>query len=291
MWGAFSGTHDLPRPKMWRRTDPAAFRGGVGVSTDGGRSWTPSNKGMAEAAITHVLLDPRSPIGNRTLYAAAFGRGVYKSADNGRSWVLKNSGIAPADPRQQPFAWRMSRDPSGAIYLVVARRSERGRLGDADDGAIYKSTDGAEHWTAMPLPVGTNGPNALTVDPRDSKRLYLSAWAVATQGGDTGGGIFISTDAGQSWRQVLSEAQHVYDVTIDPRNPEVLYACGFDQGAYRSTDRGETWQRIRGFNFKWGHRVAPDPTDPGRIYVTTFGGGIWRGPAAGDPTSKEDVIR
>ena len=100
VWGAFSGTHDLPRPKMWRRTDPGHFKGGVAVSTDGARHWTLSNTGMEESAITHVLLDPRSPKGNRTLYAAAFGRGVYKSTDNGRTWALKNAGLArgPAQP-------------------------------------------------------------------------------------------------------------------------------------------------------------------------------------------------
>jgi len=288
MWGGFSGTHDLPRPKMWRRTDPSAFKGGVAISTDGGRHWTPSNAGMAESAITHVLLDPRSPKGRRTLYAAAFGRGVYKSSDNGRTWSLRNTGLAP-DSRQQPFAWRLSQDASGVLYLVVARRSERGRFGDQDDGAIYRSVDGAEHWTPLPLPAGTNGPNAITVDTRDPRRLYLSAWAVATPGGDTGGGIFISDDGGQAWRRAGAVAQHVYDVTIDPRNPDVMYACGFDQGAYRSVDRGETWQRIRGFNFKWGQRVVIDLVDPARIYVTTFGGGVWHGPAAGDPTSTEDL--
>jgi photosystem II stability/assembly factor-like uncharacterized protein len=88
----------------------------------------------------------------------------------------------------------------------------------------------------------------------------------------------------------MTDAQHVYDVTIDPRTPDLMYACGFDQGVYRSTDRGETWHRIRGFNFKWGQRVATDPADPARIYVTTFGGGVWHGPAAGDPSSTEDVV-
>jgi len=288
MWGAFSGTHDLPRPKMFRRTNPSTFRGGVAVSTDGGRQWTPSKRGMDESAVTHVLLDPRSPTGNRTLYAAAFGRGVYKSVDNGKTWALKNNGLAE-DPRRQPFAWRLALDSRGVLYLVVARRSERGRIGDADDGAVYRSTDGAAHWTPLPLPKGTNGPNALTVDPRDPDRLYLSAWGLAAPGGDTGGGIFLSRDAGKTWTSVLSEAQHVYDVAIDPRNPDIMYACGFDQGVYRSTDRGASWHRIRGFNFKWGQRVVPDPADPAYIYVTTFGGGVWHGPAAGDPASIEDV--
>ena len=290
VWGGFSGTHDLPRPKMWRRTDPARFQGGVAVSTDGGRHWTPSNGGMAESAVTHVLLDPKSPRGARTLYASAFGRGVYKSTDGGKTWALRNDGLAP-DPRNQPFAWRLTLAGDGALYLVVARRSERGRIGDADDGALYRSTDGASHWTRMALPPGTNGPNGLTVDPADPKRLYLSAWGVTHPDGDTGGGIFLSTDGGASWRAVLSQAQHVYDVTVDPRDPQVLYASGFDQAAFRSTDRGETWTRIRGFNFKWGQRVVPDPRDPAMIYVTTFGGSVWHGPAAGDPSSTEDVVR
>jgi photosystem II stability/assembly factor-like uncharacterized protein len=287
MWGAFSGTHDLPRPKMWRRADPDTYKGGVGLSADGGRSWTLSNMGMAESAVTHVLLDPTSPKGARTLYACAFGRGVYKSTDDGRTWALKSDGIT----QRQPFAWRISRARDGTLYLVVARRSELGRIGDDLDGALYRSTDGAEHWTAMALPRGTNGPNALTVDPRDPRRLYLSAWGVAGRDDDSGGGIFVSADAGATWRNVLARSQHVYDTTIDPRQPDTLYACGFDQAAWRSTDRGETWSRIRGFNFKWGHRVIPDANDPSKIYVTTFGGSVWHGPAAGDPDAPEDAVR
>ena len=128
------------------------------------------------------------------------------------------------------------------------------------------------------------------MDPADPERLYLSAWGVTHPDGDTGGGIFLSTDAGATWRNVLPEAQHVYDVTVDPRDPSVLYACGFDQAAFRSADRGETWTRIRGFNFKWGHRVIPDPADAAKIYVTTFGGSVWHGPAQGDPSAIEDVV-
>ncbi|MGB9606801.1 MAG: WD40/YVTN/BNR-like repeat-containing protein, partial [Bryobacteraceae bacterium] len=102
------------------------------------------------------------------------------------------------------------------------------------------------------------------------------------------GGIFLSTDGGASWRNVLSSDQHVYDITVDARNA-VLYAAGFESSAWRSEDRGQTWQRIRGFNFKWGHRVIPDPADPEKIYVTTFGGSVWHGPAKGDPLALEDI--
>jgi hypothetical protein len=78
-------------------------------------------------------------------------------------------------------------------------------------------------------------------------------------------------------------------VTIDARAPDTLYISGFDAAAYRSTDAGLHWTRIRGYNFKLGHRVIVDPSDASMIYITTFGASVWHGPAAGDPTAPEDV--
>src|SRR6266478_693950 len=172
IWGAFASAHDLPRPKMWQRLDPEMYSGGVGVSTDGGEHWMLSNMGMPETSVTHILLDPSSPAGSRTLYACGFGRGVYKSTDNGKTWRLKIAGIE----KKQPFAWRITRATDGALYLVVSRRSDSSHKDDAEDGAVYKSTDGAEHWVKMKLPEGVNGPTALALDPAQPRRMYLSAW-------------------------------------------------------------------------------------------------------------------
>jgi len=271
VWAVASGTHDLPRPKMWRRTPVARFRGGVIQSDDGGRTWRKAGEGMPETAATHILLDQNSNKEKRTLYVAAFGRGVYKSVDGGSTWSLKNQGIVGAEP----FAWRLAQDSAGKLYLVVARRSEDGNIGNEGDGALYESTDGAEHWSRIALPGGVNGPNGLAVDVRDPKRLYLAAWRRRGSEKTAGGGIYLSTDAGNHWRSVLDQDQHVYDVTADPRAPGTLYACGFESSAWRSTDRGATWIRIPGFDFKWGHRVIPDPADPKKVFITTFGGSVW----------------
>jgi photosystem II stability/assembly factor-like uncharacterized protein len=237
--------------------------------------------GMPQVPVTHILLDRRSPASARVLYAAGFGKGVYKSTDGGETWALRNQGLAG----DEPFAWRLAQDPKGVLYLIVARRAEDDSLGTPNDGALYRSSDGAESWQRIPLPYGVNGPNGLAIDPRDPDRLYLAAWRRP----EGGGGIFLSTDAGRSWRDVHSGGQHVYDITVDPRGQATLYACGFESSAWRSTDRGETWKRIPGFNFKWGHRVIPDPFDPGMIYITTYGGSVWYGPAAGDPKAAEDI--
>jgi len=279
MWSVNSWTHDLPRPKMWRHTNPDTYRGGVCRSDDGGLHWTKSNDGMAQTAATHILLDPTSPVNARVLYVAGFGRGVYKSSDDGHTWTLKNNGIT----QSQPFAWRLARASDATLYVLIARRSEDGSIGNSGDGAIYRSTDGAEHWQPVKLPEGTNAPNGLAIDPKDPSRLYLTTWArAAGQHGD-GGGIFLSEDAGKSWKQVLEKDRHVYDVTIDPSDPNILYAAGFESSAWRSTDRGLHWKRIPGFNFKWGQRVIPDPRNSKKIYITTFGGSVWHGAVDGKP--------
>jgi hypothetical protein len=209
--------------------------------------------------------------------------------------VLKNAGIEGAEP----FAWRLAQDRRKALYLVVARRRDNSGIGDAEDGALYRSDDGAESWSRIALPPGVNGPNGIAIDPENPNRLYLAAWGrtanpylkrpPGTPWNEYGGGIFLSEDRGATWRNILPDDQHVYDVTIDDRDPKVLYGCGFESSAWRSADRGATWKRIKGYNFKWGHRVIPDPRDRQLVYITTFGGSVWHGPALGDPNAPEDI--
>jgi photosystem II stability/assembly factor-like uncharacterized protein len=174
-WSVNSGTHDLPRPKMWRHIAVSAYKGGVCRSDDSGKTWAKSNNGMDETAATHILLDPTSPVDARVLYVSGFGRGVYKSVDSGHTWALKNQGIS----QSEPFAWRLARGADGTLYVLLARRSEDGSIGNAGDGALYRSRDGAEHWERVPLPPGVNAHNGLAADPESPQRLYLAAWARA----------------------------------------------------------------------------------------------------------------
>ena len=51
------------------------------------------------------------------------------------------------------------------------------------------------------------------------------------------------------------------------------------EARYGGTDRRSA--TARGYNFKWGHRVTPEPQDAAKVYITTFGGSVWHGPADG----------
>jgi photosystem II stability/assembly factor-like uncharacterized protein len=173
---------------------------------------------------------------------------------------------------------------------VVARRSEKQDLSPSLAGALYRSTDKAEHWQRIDLPAGVNGPTGLEIDPRDPQRLYLTAWGQEGDSADKNGGVYASDDGGKTWRTLFTKSQHVYDLTIDTHHPDTLYICGFDAAAFRSTDRGAHWELIKGYNFKWGHRVILDPNDPAEIYITTYGGGVWHGPARGTANASETIL-
>jgi len=288
-WAVMSNKHDLPRHRELTRWSEAI--GGVVASADGGVTWKVSSGGLPEKTVpTHILLDPKSPVDARVLYLTSFGRGIYKSTDGGQNWVAKNKGL----PEKDPLTWRMAIDSNGTLYVVTIRRSEDGKYGNDQDGWVFRSTNGAESWERLPLPEGVNGPTGITVDPKDPSRLYVSAWArytlYAWNVTPPDGGVFLSADGGRHWQHVLTGGRRIYDVTVDPRNSDLVYAAGFEGSAWRSTDRGKTWSRIGGFNFKDGHRVIPDPADINKIYITTFGNSVWHGPAAGDPNAVEDIV-
>jgi photosystem II stability/assembly factor-like uncharacterized protein len=295
IYSVWSNVHDLPRPKMHRSGNlvNGNQKGGVAVSGDGGRWWElltagvmgPDglhSDGMRPGAVpTHIVLDPESPVEARTLYVTDYGYGVWKSENGGRTWQLKNQGIADINRN----CWRITRLPSGRLILLVARGGIEGE--EVIPGAMYASDDGAESWQVLALPDRVTAPNDLVMDPSDPNLLYLSCWPLAQQGQEVGGGLYRSEDGGNTWARVLRESLHVYASAVDSSG--VLYAGTFNSMLLRSDDRGETWQRLGGYNFKWGHRPVPDPHDPEMLYLTTFGGSVFYGPASGVSVDFEDI--
>ncbi len=88
-------------------------------------------------------------------------------------------------------------------------------------------------------------------------------------------GAYITADAGRSWR-MFNLRTVVRCFTFDPASPDVIYAG--NMAVWRSADRGRTWTMV------W-----PDPADRSKVYITTFGGSVWHGPATGDPHAPEDL--
>jgi len=299
IWSAWSGMHDIPRGKMTRQPQwKANARGGVAVSVDSGKTWTPSSDGMGfDAPTTSIVMDPRTSSGSRTLYAAVFNKGVFKSTDDGKTWTLKNNGLG-----ENTCAFELTFANDGTLYLTIPPTPQFPGGQPSREilpGAVYRSTDGAEHWTPLHVSDQLLFPTGMDVDPKNPKQLYLAAWSSISlgdliggklareSGGDSTlgaqGGIFSSQDGGNSWHQIFDPLQYVYDVTVDPYHRSTLYCSGFNGAAYRSVDAGKTWKKLAGYNFHWGHRVIPDPADHSKIYLTTYGSSVWHGTPKTNP--------
>jgi len=81
------------------------------------------------------FLDPNS-LRNRACFTLQlWGHGNLQSTDAGKTWALRNSGISGSEP----FAYRLTLDTAGILYLVVARRSTDGSFGNDGDGALFRS--------------------------------------------------------------------------------------------------------------------------------------------------------
>jgi photosystem II stability/assembly factor-like uncharacterized protein len=282
VWSVWANAHDLPRTKMFGSRGFDHFKGGVAVSEDGGLNWRVSNKGLPKNSVcTNILLDTGSPEDSRTLYAAVFDRGLYKSTNGGESWKKAIKGLG-----DNLFAWQIQQNSEGRLFLLCSRGS---RKGDVVDGLIYFSDDHAGTWNKLQMPEGINGPHDLQIDPDHPGTMYVCCWPRKDSGSDAYGGVIKTTDGGKSWKQVFDEQIRVNSAGLDPDHPETIFINTFQNSAYRSDDAGESWNRLEGYRFKWGQKAIPDVNNPGMLFLSTYGGSVYYGPAKGMPGENEDI--
>jgi photosystem II stability/assembly factor-like uncharacterized protein len=102
--------------------------------------------------------------------------------------------------------------------------------------------------------------------------------------GATGGGLWKSTDGGNSWRPVTDatlKSSSVGAIAISPSNPDVVYVGTGESeirgniiqgdGAYKTTDGGKTWTPIGLTETQVIAKIRVHPTNPELVYVAAFG--------------------
>ncbi len=241
---------------------------GVFRSEDYGRTWAPSNAGIAarvgasgEAIPVFCLtVDPNRPdtiwIGTQSV------RGVYRSDDGGKLWLEKVRGIV--EPQGVTFrGFTVDPRDSDIVYGAAeisshtwAGTERRGREFDLVKGVVYKTIDGGERWTAVWR--GDNLARYIWLDPRNPDVVYVSTGIFDREAansdpvlGKPGGvGIIKSTDGGRTWNPVSSGMNNLYvgSLFMHPMDPDILLAGtgnnSYRQGAgvYLSTNGGASWK-------------------------------------------------
>src|ERR1019366_8499632 len=101
-------------------------------------------------------------------------------------------------------------------------------------------------------PTGSIG--AIAIAPSDSNTIYVgSGEGLQRPDLSTGDGMYKSIDGGKTWRHLgLRDAPQIPAILVDPRNPNRLfvavlghpYGPNAERGVFRSTDGGQTWQKV-----------------------------------------------
>jgi photosystem II stability/assembly factor-like uncharacterized protein len=225
--------------------------------------------------------------------------GIWKSTDYGNSW----DPIFDKEPTSSIGAIAVSASDPNVIYAGTGEGIIR--PDQATGMGMYKSTDAGKTWVFMGLRA-TEDIAMIAVDPHDSNRVFVAALG-HIYGPNRERGIFRSLDGGKTWKKVLYVNEYTSgdDIEMDPVNPDILYATlwqqqqapwengqfgGTDGGIFKSTDGGNTWNKLtKGLPAIEQALLRIAPSDPRVLYASVSGGpgaprgtvGIYRSNDAG----------
>jgi len=257
--------------------------GGVWKTENEGTTWDPVFQNGPSTAFGDIAIDPSDPeriwigTGEANVFRSSnSGTGVYLTTDGGKTWEHK--GLAGTNT----IARIIVHPKNSNIVYVAASGTE---WTQNPDRGVYKTVDGGKTWEKILFVNNETAANDLVMDPRNADVLYAATWQRTRQkwndprnhAGSNGSGIWKSTDAGKTWKQInagLPEARYRGRIGIDlcASKPDVIYAyvdnyekardpneaekldsyglpsAGIIKGAtvYRSDDAGGTWTQVSG---------------------------------------------
>ncbi len=237
--------------------------------------------------------------------------GVWKTVNAGASWqpvsdddfgsaAVGALAVAPSDPN--------------VVFAGMGESPFRNIASSQGDG-VYRSTDAGRSWQHVGFG-DVRQIGEIRIHPQDPETIWVAAQGNTYAPGDDGG-IFRSRDGGDTWTRVLeplNETTGAVDLALDMANPRILYAAMWDNrrtawalrsggpgsGIWRSTDGGDSWERLtedlpEGMG-KIG--VAASPARAGLVWAIVEAegddGGLYRSDDGGDSWSQvndERVLR
>jgi photosystem II stability/assembly factor-like uncharacterized protein len=149
------------------------------------------------------------------------------------------------------------------------------------NGGVWKSDDYGRTWNPIFDHESTQSIGAIAVAASDPNVIYVgSGEGLHRPDLSVGNGIYKSIDAGKTWTHLgLRDGQQIPALAVDPRDPNKVlaavlghpYGPSEERGIYRSTDGGQTWQKVisRDEN-TGGSDVQIDPANPDVVYASMW---------------------
>ncbi|MBC3757425.1 glycosyl hydrolase [Hyunsoonleella sp. SJ7] len=186
-------------------------------------------------------------------YIAVGSGGVWKTENAGTTWTpltdkeaFYSTGCITLDPNNPNTIWVGTGENVGGRHVGIGH-------------GIYASYDGGQTWQNKGLKKSEHI-SKIIVNPKNSNEIWVAAQGpLWSSGGERG--LYKTNDGGDTWKLVLSDNEWTgaTDIVIDPRDEKTLYAAtwqrhrnvasymggGPGSGIYKSTDGGETWDKLK----------------------------------------------
>jgi len=241
---------------------------------------TPPGPASAQVELSSVAekftwreIGPANPAGRITDIEGVESRPqvIYVGTATGGLWRTVNAGITwepifDDQPNASIGDIGLSRSHPNVLYVGTGEANNRN---SSPWGAgVFKSTDGGESWGYVGLEE-TRHIARVIVHPTDPDVVYVAAMG-HLWGFNEERGVYKTTDGGGTWSKVLylDEQTGVTDLTMDPADPNILYAVAH----MRERDKFDAGDPVD----QWGPKAG--------IYVTHNGGADWARAETGLPT-------
>ena len=241
------------------------------------------------------------PDNDNVWYVAVGSGGVWKTENSGTTWspifddqASYSTGCITIDPNDPARIWVGSGENVGGRHVGYG------------DG-VYLSPDSGATWKNMGLK-NSEHISKIVVHPNNSDVVWVASQGpLWKKGGERG--VYKTTNGGKNWKRVLgnSEWTGATDLLIDPNDPQILYAATWDRhrtvaaymgggpgsGIHRSTDGGETWEKLsnglpKSNMGKIGLALSPQKSNVvyAAIELDRTQGGVYRSADGGSSWSK-----
>jgi len=228
----------------------AATGNGVFRSSDGGQHWTvgAGTLGIPFGDVAVASGDPQ-----KVFASSVFG--LYKSSNRGATWSLAHNfgSFKVAVSANGSIVYSAStggpiRSSDGGItfgsvgsgfpaftsvtsLVIDPLNADTIYASLLSNAGVYKSTDGAAHWSAANSGLTASAYLSLAIDPSNTSVLYA---------GPGPGRIFKTMDAGASWTELTNGLGTSFYRSISLSGPALILAAT-DAGFYKTTNAGSSW--------------------------------------------------
>lgn len=214
----------------------------------------------------------------RVVYIGTAGGGVWKSINGGITAepvfddYVQSIGAIALDQSHPDTVWAGTGEPWTRNSVSIGK-------------GLYKTTNGGESWELSGLE-NTERIGRIEINPENPDIVYVAALGHLWNSNEERG-VYKTSDGGKTWKKILyvNENTGCSDLSLDPENPEIIYAAmwnhrrlpytfrsGGKKGSalYKSADGGETWKKLtNGLPQDSVGRIAVDvsPASPNIVYA------------------------